>query len=99
MNSKPISLTQIPEGYFVQEVLAQLPTSIEAIVQQAAGQLPSIEEIVQQPVAQLPNIEDIRRSSRSLKIYSQVHSSFKQILGLSTQELIRKSSIHKNILL
>jgi hypothetical protein len=78
-------------------VLAQLP-SIEAIVQQAVGQLPtSIETIVQQAVAQLPNIEDIRHSSRSLKIYSQVHSSFKQILGLSTQELIHNLIANKNL--
>ncbi|MEI6063720.1 MAG: hypothetical protein WCQ26_03945 [Pseudanabaena sp. ELA748] len=57
MNSKSISLIQIPEGYFVQEVLAQLP-----------------------------NIGDIRHSSRSLKIYSQVYRSFKQIFGLLTQK-------------
>lgn len=41
---------------------------------------------VQQPAGQLPNIEDIRHSSRSLKIYSQVHSSFKQILGMLSQK-------------
>jgi hypothetical protein len=68
MNCKPISLIQSPEGYFVQEVLAQLL-----------------------------NIENIRHSSHSLKIYSQVHSSFKQILGVSTQELIQNLIANKNL--
>jgi hypothetical protein len=59
--------------------------------QEMLAQLPIIEVIIQQAVGQLPNIEDIRHSSSSLKIYSQLHSSFKQILGSTTQKLIRNS--------
>jgi hypothetical protein len=57
-------------------------------VQEMLAQLPIIEVIIQQAVGQLPNIEDIRHSSSSLKIYSQLHSSFKQIIGTASQELI-----------
>jgi hypothetical protein len=66
-------------------------------VQEMLAQLPIIEVIIQQAVGQLPNIEDIRHSSSSLKIYSQLHSSFKQILGSTTQELSRNSITNKNL--
>jgi hypothetical protein len=68
-------------------------------VQASLAQLPIIEVIIQQAVGQLPNIEDIRHSSRSLKIYSQLYSFFKQILGLTTQKLIRNSITNKNLAL